>query len=243
MLGRCGKLIKLPSSTRLSFLNQVRNITTKTNVKPLQTARFSSLTKTAVASEETIISQAEDFENSVSAEAPESDSIVEEEIRNSVSAEAPESDSLVEEEELLERRDRIVRPEKPRPIPTHDHYGRPLPKGITGPRNQRDQRHLSILEDIETELRTAGMWTEDPPDFEARYHYQAPSFELWLQCKWLPTARNAALRTRFNIRWQVSQIALRHYNQQGLREEAQGLVKLLWKYDQVQDATDCSRLR
>ena len=58
---------------------------------------------------------------------------------------------------------------------------------------------LAQLDKIEQEMKRIGYWSEHPPDllaeFEAgrmRSYLDAPTFELWLQCVFLPNARAAA---------------------------------------------------
>jgi uncharacterized protein YqcC (DUF446 family) len=56
----------------------------------------------------------------------------------------------------------------------------------------------SKLDEIEAEMKKVGFWSENPPDLQAQYsigrmrsYLDAPSFELWLQCIFLPNARRA----------------------------------------------------
>ena len=67
---------------------------------------------------------------------------------------------------------------------------------MQAPRHPR--RLLELLDEVEAGLREARRWQADPPDLRVRYTsgelthaLQAPGFELWLQCVFLPNARDA----------------------------------------------------
>jgi uncharacterized protein YqcC (DUF446 family) len=52
---------------------------------------------------------------------------------------------------------------------------------------------LQQLERIEAEMRRIGFWTDTPPQLEAIESGQVfPTFEQWLQCVFLPKAREDA---------------------------------------------------
>ncbi|WP_390884386.1 YqcC family protein [Humisphaera borealis] len=79
-----------------------------------------------------------------------------------------------------------------------------------------------------------------PPDFqeaveagEVRSFMDAPSFELWLQCVFLPNARAAARSDHLPIHSQVGLMAMRQYDYHSHVPEAQGLLKLLQDFDEL----------
>lgn len=61
----------------------------------------------------------------------------------------------------------------------------------------------------------------------------APSFELWLQCVFLPNARAAARSDHLPIHSQVGLMAMRQYDYHSHVPEAQGLLKLLQDFDEL----------
>ena len=62
---------------------------------------------------------------------------------------------------------------------------------------------------------------------------EAPSFELWLQCIFLPNARDAAKKGEYPQQSQVGLMAMRQYDYHSHVEEAQNLVSLLNKFDKI----------
>jgi uncharacterized protein YqcC (DUF446 family) len=101
-------------------------------------------------------------------------------------------------------------------------------------------RVLVQLDAIEGELKRLGWWSEGPPDLlgqiragTMRTYLDAPSFELWLQCVFLPNARDAARGGKFPPESQVGLMALRQYDYHSSVPEAHALVNLLHEFDAI----------
>ena len=106
--------------------------------------------------------------------------------------------------------------------------------------SERARRVLQQLDAIEAELRRLGWWSDDPPDLLAevragtlRTYLDAPSFELWLQCVFLPNAREAAESEALPSSSQVGLMALRQYDYHSFVPEAQPLLRLLNDFDRI----------
>jgi uncharacterized protein YqcC (DUF446 family) len=106
--------------------------------------------------------------------------------------------------------------------------------------SERCDAALAQLDAIERELKRIGCWAKDPPDLQAevaagkiRSFLEAPSFELWLQCIFLPNARAAARSGALPSRSQVGLMAMRQYDYHSHDEAAQPLVKLLHDFDAI----------
>jgi uncharacterized protein YqcC (DUF446 family) len=96
----------------------------------------------------------------------------------------------------------------------------------------------ATLDEIETEMRRIGYWHSDPPDLlarcvsgEIRSYLDAPSFELWLQCVFLPNARQMLRDDRLPPSSSVGVMAMRQYDYHSHVEEAQTLLQLLNRFD------------
>src|SRR5262245_261981 len=92
---------------------------------------------------------------------------------------------------------------------------------------------LAKLDAIESEMRSIGYWSEDPPDLQAeikagrlRDFLDAPSFELWLQCVFLPNARAMVRNDTLPGESQVGLMAMRQYDYHSHVPEAQDLLRL-----------------
>ena len=107
-------------------------------------------------------------------------------------------------------------------------------------KNQRERRRA--LEDqldlIEAEMRRIGYWSDNPPDVPASTSFlEAPSFELWLQCVFLPNARERIKTGNLPERSQVGLMAMRQYDYHSSVPEAQTLVQLLHDFDRLVEAS------
>ncbi len=96
------------------------------------------------------------------------------------------------------------------------------------------------LDDIEAEMKRIGYWKGDPPDLLAEYQagrmrsfLDAPTFELWLQCVFLPNARAAAAARNLPSGSQVGLMAQRQYDYHSHIPEAQPLLNLLHRFDAI----------
>ena len=97
---------------------------------------------------------------------------------------------------------------------------------------------LVMLDEVEAEMRAIGYWSDAPPDLLAeveagrlRSYLDAPTFELWLQCVFLPSARQAVLERALPAGSQVGLMAMRQYDYHSHVPEAQRLVALLFEFD------------
>jgi uncharacterized protein YqcC (DUF446 family) len=95
------------------------------------------------------------------------------------------------------------------------------------------------LDAIEAELRRIGWWVPDPPELRERYrrgelrsYLDAPSFELWLQCVFLPNARDAVAQDALPASSSVGVMAMRQYDYHSFVPEAQPLLQLLHRFDE-----------
>lgn len=97
---------------------------------------------------------------------------------------------------------------------------------------------LQQLDAIEAEMKRIGIWDSSPPDLQEQVnigviksYLDAPSFELWLQCIFIPNARTVARKDTLPTESQVSQMAMRQYNYHSFVAEAQTLLNLLENFD------------
>lgn len=100
-------------------------------------------------------------------------------------------------------------------------------------RFEEDKEVLASLDEIETEMRKIGFWSDNPLELKVGNYLEAPSFELWLQCVFLPNARNAARTGEYPSGSQVGLMAMREYDYHSCVEEALNLVGLLHDFDKL----------
>ena len=89
------------------------------------------------------------------------------------------------------------------------------------------------LDEIETEMKNINFWSNNPPKFEPTNYLDAPSFELWIQCIFLPNARKAVINKEYPKKSQVGLMAMKQYNYHTYVEKAQTLLKLLYEFDEI----------
>ena len=99
---------------------------------------------------------------------------------------------------------------------------------------------LNKLHEVEEEMKAIGYWSSNPPDLRARYasgelktYIEAPSFELWLQTVFLPSAKEACGTGVFPKQSQVGVMALRQYDYHSSVPEAHRLMRLLFEFDKL----------
>jgi uncharacterized protein YqcC (DUF446 family) len=104
----------------------------------------------------------------------------------------------------------------------------------------RSEAVLAKLDAIEAEMKRIGYWSESPPDLQAeiragmlRSFIDAPSFELWLQCVFIPNARAVATRNDLPKESQVGVMAMRQYDYHSHIPAAQKLLELLSDFDAI----------
>ena len=98
---------------------------------------------------------------------------------------------------------------------------------------EKDKRVLSKLDEIESEMKRISFWSENPPSFGVSNYLDAPTFELWLQCIFIPNARCAAGNSKYPERSQVGLMAMKQYNYHTFVERAQPLLRLLNQFDKI----------
>lgn len=105
---------------------------------------------------------------------------------------------------------------------------------------QKTAAVLSKLDEIEAEMKRIGFWSDDPPDLRAEVeagrvqtYLDAPTFELWLQCVFLPNARKRAEAGDLPADSQVGVMAMRQYDYHSFVQEAQPLLELLYEFDRI----------
>ena len=112
--------------------------------------------------------------------------------------------------------------------------------GLRGRKAWRERRQAleHQLDLVEAELRRLGYWSDDPPDVPASSSFlDAPSFELWLQCVFLPNARDRIKTGNLPERSQVGLMAMRQYDYHSSVPEAHTLVGLLNDFDRLIEAS------
>jgi uncharacterized protein YqcC (DUF446 family) len=112
----------------------------------------------------------------------------------------------------------------------------PSPTNVT---SRTDLARLTdLLDRIETEMRRIGIWSKDAPNLFDRYDRgelrsfnDAPTFELWLQCVFLPRARRAVAEDSLPPDSEVGVMALRQYDYHSYVPKARELLRLLNEFD------------
>lgn len=97
----------------------------------------------------------------------------------------------------------------------------------------KDRNILAALDEIETEMKKIGFWKDGAPEQEVGNALAAPTFELWLQCVFLPNARKAATNGKYPKESQVGVMAMRQYDYHSCVEQALNLVSLLHDFDRL----------
>jgi len=109
-----------------------------------------------------------------------------------------------------------------------------------GKRSEKDEQVSSKLDEIEAEMKRIDFWCENPPFFEVTSYIEAPSFELWLQCVFIPNAREAARKSKYPDKSQVGLMAMRQYNYHMFVDRAQELLCLLNQFDELIESNGSS---
>ncbi len=98
---------------------------------------------------------------------------------------------------------------------------------------EKDKFVIAAIDEIEAEMKSIGFWKDNPPKVKVGNYLDAPSFELWLQCVFIPNVRKAAKSGKYPNGSHVGQMAIRQYDYHSYVEEAQNLLSLLSKFDKV----------
>lgn len=111
--------------------------------------------------------------------------------------------------------------------------------------DQRSTAALEQVELIEAEMKRIGYWAATQSDLhiaitkaELRNFTEPPSFQLWLQCIFMPNARKSATDGEFPEKSQIGLVAMQYYDYYSLTEEAQPLMLLLSKFDAIIEKRD-----
>lgn len=64
--------------------------------------------------------------------------------------------------------------------------------------SDKDKKVLSALDEIEAEMKEIGFWNANPPEVRAGSYLEAPCFELWLQCVFLPKCSQGSAERRIS---------------------------------------------
>src|SRR5262245_59261301 len=104
----------------------------------------------------------------------------------------------------------------------------------------RSEAILAQLDAIEAEMKRIGYWSKSPPDLQAeiragrlRSFMDAPSFELWLQCVFIPNVRAAVASNDLPEQSEVGVMAMRQYDYHSYVPKAQNLFNLLSEFDAI----------
>ncbi len=99
---------------------------------------------------------------------------------------------------------------------------------------------IAKLDQIESEMKRIGFWDNNPPNLlakiesgEVKSYLDMPSFELWLQVVFLRRTREAVMANNLPATSQVGVMATREYNYHSTIEEAHGLMRLLYEFDEL----------
>jgi uncharacterized protein YqcC (DUF446 family) len=94
------------------------------------------------------------------------------------------------------------------------------------------------LDAIEAELKRLGWWSAEPPDLQGevaagrlKSWLDAPCFEIWLQCIFLPNARARVAEADMPAGSSVGEMARREYDYHSQVPEAMPLMGLLREFD------------
>ncbi len=98
---------------------------------------------------------------------------------------------------------------------------------------KKDELVLAKLDEIESEMKRIHFWSAEPSELQVAHYTEAPTFELWLQCVFIPNARTAAAKGEYPAKSQVGMMAMRQYDYHDYIEEAQGLLQLLMEFDKI----------
>ena len=97
---------------------------------------------------------------------------------------------------------------------------------------------LALLDRIEAEMKRVGLWSSDPPDLLAdveagriKTYLDVPTFELWLQCVFIPNARDRVLKDELPRDSQVGVMAMRNFDGHMYEEATSELLRLLNEFD------------
>ena len=122
-------------------------------------------------------------------------------------------------------------------------WRRVFPRLGAAQRRERLAELRALLDEVEAELRRLGWWTDPPPPLRERYasgelrsFLDAPSFELWLQCIFLPNAREAVASDALPGSSSVGVMAMRQYDYHSEMPEAFPLMRLLQRFDHAANA-------
>jgi len=86
------------------------------------------------------------------------------------------------------------------------------------------------LDQIKTEMQIIGRWHHSTRGFRVNSFRDSPSFQLWLQCIFIPNARRAAITGLYPKNSDVAVLAIREFD--GC-ENTDRLISLLAEFDDI----------
>ena len=98
---------------------------------------------------------------------------------------------------------------------------------------------LKKLEEIEAEMRRLGYWSDSLErtsgicETKYRSALDAPTFQVWVQGLFLPSARATAMEGKLPARSQAGEIARRQYAAQMQTPDAKRLLNLIREFDEL----------
>jgi uncharacterized protein YqcC (DUF446 family) len=99
---------------------------------------------------------------------------------------------------------------------------------------------LRKLDDIEAEMKRLNYWAVSPPDLlkdvksgVIRSYIDAPSFELWLQCIFIPNVLDSVKRNKFPEVSQVAKMAVVQHEFHNNIKQTLTLFQLLDEFDHI----------
>jgi hypothetical protein len=79
-------------------------------------------------------------------------------------------------------------------------------------------------------MQSIGQWRESTRGFRVKSFRDSPSFQLWLQCIFIPNARRAAITGLYPNNSQVAVLAVREFD--GC-QSTDRLIRLLTEFDDI----------
>ena len=98
---------------------------------------------------------------------------------------------------------------------------------------QKDYRISQQIDKIEAEMKRIGFWYENPPDFTVNNYTEAPTFEMWLQCIFIPNVKKAIETGNYPEKSEVGLMAMRQYDYHSFVPQAATLLSLLQEFDKL----------
>lgn len=98
---------------------------------------------------------------------------------------------------------------------------------------EKDKIIAQQLDAIEAEMKRIGFWNQEITELNVNHYLEAPTFEIWLQCTFIPNARKATQTGEYPANSEVGLMAFRQYDYHSPVPEAAQLLKLLHEFDKL----------